>query len=72
MPTSTKPSASPTRGGMALHLADIALTRARLFHDRAALAQARALIEKHGYGRRLPELQDAEAAAAGWPEAETP
>jgi tetratricopeptide (TPR) repeat protein len=56
------------RGGMALHLADIALTRARVFHDRAALAEARELIEKHGYGRRLPELQDAEAAAAGWPD----
>jgi hypothetical protein len=56
-----------TRGGMALHLADIALTRARLFHDRAALAKARELIEEHGYGRRLPELQDAEAAAESWP-----
>ena len=26
------------------------------------LAEARGLIEKHGYRRRLPELQDAEAA----------
>jgi hypothetical protein len=51
---------------MALHLADIALTRARLFQDRAALAEARRLIDTHGYGRRLPELQDAEAAAALW------
>ncbi|MCB1958290.1 MAG: hypothetical protein KDG55_21645, partial [Rhodocyclaceae bacterium] len=58
-----------SRGAMALHLADIALTRARLFHDRQALAQARALIEKHGYHRRLPELEDAEAAAANWPAA---
>jgi hypothetical protein len=57
------------RGGMALHLADIALTRARLFHDRASLAEARRLIETHGYGRRLPELQDAEAAAGNWPAA---
>jgi tetratricopeptide (TPR) repeat protein len=56
------------RGGMALHLADIALTRARLFQDRAALAEARRLIEEHGYGRRLPELQDAEAAALSWPD----
>jgi len=56
------------RGGMALHLADCALTRARLFHDRTALAEARRLIETHGYGRRLPELQDAEAAAATWPQ----
>ena len=53
---------------MALHLADIALTRARLFQDRAALADARRLIEEHGYGRRLPELQDAEAAASSWPD----
>ncbi|AGA90131.1 SEFIR domain-containing protein [Thioflavicoccus mobilis 8321] len=57
-------------GGMALHLADCALTRARLFHDRAALAEARRLIETHGYGRRLPELADAEAAAATWPPAD--
>lgn len=56
-----------SRGAMALHLADIALTCARLFHDRPALARGRALIEKHAYGRRLPELQDAEAAAATWP-----
>ncbi|EGV27941.1 WD repeat-containing protein, partial [Thiorhodococcus drewsii AZ1] len=56
------------RGGMALHLADCALTRARLFQDRAALAEARRLIEKHGYGRRLPELEDAEATAATWPQ----
>ena len=28
----------------------------------ADLAAARALIEKHGYGRRLDELEDAEAA----------
>ena len=48
------------RGGMKLHLADIALTRARLFEDTAELAKARALIEECGYGRRLPELEDAE------------
>jgi hypothetical protein len=51
---------------MALHLADIALTRARLFRDRAALAEAQRLIEDCGYGRRVPELEDAEAAAARW------
>jgi len=28
----------------------------------ADLAAARRLIEHHGYGRRLPELEDAEAA----------
>ncbi len=47
---------------MPLHLADIHLHRARLFADRAELNQARALIQKHGYDRRLPELHDAEAA----------
>ena len=45
---------------MKLHLADIALTRARLFEDTAALKKARALIDECGYGRRLPELEDAE------------
>jgi tetratricopeptide (TPR) repeat protein len=54
------------RGPMPLYLADIALYRARLFRDRAALATARELIEKHGYGRRLEELADTEAAARGW------
>ncbi|HXU31166.1 MAG TPA: hypothetical protein VN851_11360, partial [Thermoanaerobaculia bacterium] len=55
------------RGPMPLYLADIALYRGRLFGDRAALAEARRLIVKHGYGRRLGELEDAEAAlgAAG-------
>jgi hypothetical protein len=48
------------RGGMRLFLADIALTRARLFEDKAELAKARALIEECGYGRRVPELEDAE------------
>lgn len=57
-----------SRGGMKLHLADIALTRARLFHDRTALTQARLLIEECGFGRRLPELEDAEKAAASWPD----
>ena len=51
---------------MALHLADIALSRTRLFRDRTVLAEARPLIEQFGDGRRLPELADAEAAAAGW------
>jgi tetratricopeptide (TPR) repeat protein len=50
-----------SRGAMQLHLADCALHRARLFRDRAALTQARRLIETCGYGRRLPELEDAEA-----------
>ena len=42
------------------------LTRARLFRDRSQLTQARALIQDCGYGRRLPELEDAEAAARDW------
>ncbi|HSL81703.1 MAG TPA: hypothetical protein VLF66_02950, partial [Thermoanaerobaculia bacterium] len=54
------------RGPMPLHLADVHLYRARLFHDRTALAEARRLVEKHGYGRRREELADLEAAAAGW------
>jgi hypothetical protein len=61
---------------MQLFLADIHLHRARLFglsNDRPEnypwtspqhdLAEARRLIEKHGYGRRTEELEDAEAAA---------
>ncbi len=59
------------RGLMRLFLADIHLHRARLFHaatlypwdsPRADLAAARKLIEQCGYGRRLEELADAEAA----------
>ena len=59
------------RGPMRLFLADIHLLRARLFHaatpypwdsPRADLAAARELIEQCGYGRRLEELADAEAA----------
>jgi hypothetical protein len=55
------------RGPMPLFLADIHLHRARLFRNRAELALARGLIEKHGYGRRQEELDDAEAAARSWP-----
>ena len=59
------------RGPMPLFMADIHLYRARLFFrdaqypwesPRKDLAQARRLIEKHGYGRRMPELVDAENA----------
>jgi hypothetical protein len=63
------------RGPMPLHLADIHLHRARLFglgkyrppaypweSPQADLKEARRLIEKHGYGRRREELEDAEAA----------
>ncbi len=55
------------RGPMPLYLADIHLHRARLFRDQAELAKARDLIQKHGYGRRNDELDDAEAAATEWP-----
>jgi hypothetical protein len=54
------------RGPMTLFLADINLYRARLFHDRAALAEAHRLVDKHGYGRRRDELADLEEMAAGW------
>ncbi len=59
------------RGPMPLFLADIHLHRARLFFreqpypwgsPQADLADARRLIEKHGYWRRKEELEDAEAA----------
>ncbi len=49
------------RGPMPLFQADVQLHRARLFGDRAALAEARRLIDKHGYERRREELEDAEA-----------
>lgn len=54
------------RGSMQLHLADVHLHHARLFHDKAELRKARALIEKCGYWRRKGELEDAEAAAGEW------
>ena len=63
------------RGPMPLFLADVHLHRARLFHavkpypwnsPRTDVAAARRLIEKHGYGRRLEELADAEEAAKNW------
>jgi len=63
------------RGPMPLHLADVHLHRARLFglsrhrpqdypwvSPRGDLAEARRRIDKHGYGRRWEELEDAEAA----------
>jgi hypothetical protein len=69
------------RGPMPLHIADIHLHRARLFglsKDRPAsypwrspqddLAEARRLIEKHGYWRRKEELEDAEAAVRAVPD----
>ena len=54
------------RGPMPLFLADIALYRARFFHERDALAEARRLIDKHGYGRRLEEIEALEEASKAW------
>lgn len=54
------------RGPMRLHMADIHLHRARLFHDKEELRKARAMIEECGYWRRKEELEDAEAAALRW------
>ena len=68
---------------MPLFLADIHLHRARLFGGLTSkadgekypwqspatdLAAAPRLIEKHGYGRRMQELKDAEAALRRPPE----
>ena len=52
------------RGPMPLFLADIALYRARFFHDCDALAEARRLIDTHKYGRRREELEALEAVAS--------
>jgi tetratricopeptide (TPR) repeat protein len=63
------------RGPMRLHMADIHLYRARLFHaatpypwksPQEDLAAARKLIEQCGYWRRKEELEEAEAAAKNW------
>jgi len=62
------------RGPMPLFMADIHLYRARLFFGeipypwespQADLAEARRLIEKHGYGRRQEELEDLEQVILG-------
>ncbi len=62
------------RGPMPLFMADIHLYRARLFFREADypwdspqhdLAEARRLIDKHGYWRRKEELEDAEEAILG-------
>ncbi|MCG6860697.1 MAG: hypothetical protein LJE70_05390 [Chromatiaceae bacterium] len=72
--TRNESTASQPAATMPLYQADILLTRARLFGLRdqeadypwgspqADLAEARRLIEKHGYHRRDQELADAEAA----------
>lgn len=49
------------RGPMPLFLTDIALYRARFLGDETALAEARRLVGRFGYGRRREELADAEA-----------
>lgn len=50
------------RGPMPLHLADIHLHCARLFHDKEELILAEKLINKHHYERRRNELNDAKNA----------
>jgi DNA-binding winged helix-turn-helix (wHTH) protein len=54
------------QGGMLLHQADVLLHRARLQRDPDALHRARALVERCGYFRRTPELDDAADAAKAW------
>lgn len=59
-----------TRCGMPIFLADVHLTRARLFHDHTALATARTLLADlatRGYHRHDDMLEDADAAAEHWP-----
>ncbi|MEY2633057.1 MAG: hypothetical protein RIR00_1711, partial [Pseudomonadota bacterium] len=56
-----------SRGGMKLHLADLTLTRARLFTDPTQLPLARKLIEECGYWRRREELADAEQILTSHP-----
>ena len=54
------------RGLMRLFMADVLLHKARLFRDKAALAEAAKLIKDCGYHRRDGELADAEEAAKCW------
>jgi tetratricopeptide (TPR) repeat protein len=64
-----------TRCGMPIFLADVHLTRARLFRDRTELTKARELLldlRTRGYHRHDEMLADAEAAAESWPEKSTP
>ena len=51
---------------MRLHMADIHLHRARLFHCEEDLQKAHALIEQCGYWQHKEELEDAEVAASVW------
>jgi tetratricopeptide (TPR) repeat protein len=54
------------RGPMPLFLADVHLTRGRLFKLKESVKLARGLIDKHGYGCRRRQLEDAELAAENW------
>lgn len=63
-----------TRGGMPIFLADVHLTRARLFRSRTALAHAKTLLDHlrtKGYRRHDEMLADAETAATHWPTSPT-
>jgi tetratricopeptide (TPR) repeat protein len=54
------------RGSMRLYMADVLLSRAKMFSDKEALVEARKLIDECGYHRRDTELDEAEEAAKGW------
>jgi hypothetical protein len=54
------------RGSMRLYMADVLLTRARLFRNCDALAKAKELVERCGYHRRDGEITDAEEAVKHW------
>jgi tetratricopeptide (TPR) repeat protein len=59
-----------TRCGMPIFLADVHLTRARLFRDRTELGKARELLldlRTKGYHRHDEMLADTEQAASTWP-----
>jgi hypothetical protein len=61
------------RGPMLIFLADVHLTRARLYRDRTELAKAKKLLATlatKGYHRHDEMLADAETAAECWPEPE--
>jgi hypothetical protein len=60
-----------TRSGMPIFLADVHLTRARLFRDRTELTKARKLLADlrgRGYHRHDEMLADTDVAADRWPE----
>ena len=65
-PTSRRPSTSPAAAAWPCISPTSPCTAPGSSATPQALAEARRLIEAHDYGRRLPELAAAEAAAKGW------